>query len=514
MIWRKSIELNGSLHDVVILEGQEPADVIYYTLNPLGVSRADRLQLLHHAKRDGVHILRDHALIFSKDVKIEGEKTVGTVQFHDDLEEPVDVLYQFVLDHNLTSYWNRLSNIILTEACSRVSCNRLTPIVWSQNLQNDHGKQIGTVVVLLNQEPIDAIDNFLQKNQLSLDYRDDISKLACNTLVCNRILPVVYTKEILLNDRESLGTLEILENQEVVDAVYDFVKKKGGKLDDFALKNYFLQEACKKPRVKCTRSMAIVFNRTINKATGENIGELVIFENKEPADVIYEWCQKHNLDEDFLFATIHTVCQKKGVICTRFSPIMFGPKGITGENGNKIGDLEVMLRQEPVDALYGFFSRYRLHGKWDFQSVLNQVCALPGLEGKCRRYQAIKYFDANFSMGNINFGPITIWETEEIVDKLYQIRQEYNLSLQDQQSKLNEICAKHDVFCERSKAIVFHVTGINKFDNVKYGNETCIRRYAGWQYIASIMNTKIGEKLNDFIQRKNVKKVSYTNYKK
>ena len=98
MIWKKSIEINRAIHDIVILEGEEPADVIYHTLNPLGITRDVRLQILDHAKRDGVLVRRDDALVFWKEINIEEEKLVDKVQFYDNLKEPVDVLYQFVLE--------------------------------------------------------------------------------------------------------------------------------------------------------------------------------------------------------------------------------------------------------------------------------------------------------------------------------------------------------------------------------------------------------------------------------
>ena len=56
-------------------------------------------------------------------------------------------------------------------------------------------------------------------------------------------------------------------------------------------------------------------------------------------------------------------------------------------------------------------------------------------------------------------GQLVIWQDEEVVDVLYNLRQSYNLTLDDQIATHNEICAKEDVNCDRTRAVIFQKTG-------------------------------------------------------
>lgn len=508
VVWRKPIKINESLHDLIILEGQEPADEIYKMFYPLGVPYAGRLQILNEAKRNGVESSRDVALVFSKTVLNVDGSIAGTVLFYDNEQEPVDVLYKFVTDHSLNEYWQIVRDKIMSEVCTNMICRRTIPVVWKQTLSGEDGKILGTVEVLLEQEPVDAIDVFVQVNRLNMGYRDNILRLACEKLSCTRTTPVVFRKEVNIDHEKELGSVEILEGQEVIDAVVQFIQNLEVTIDEIALKNYFFEQACGNPRLKCTRNIAYLFDKTINKEDGTEVGQLIIKEHEEPVDVINEWCNTNGLDENFLFSLIQTICGSKKITCKRQAPLMFGPQALTDTDGKVVGAFEVMLRQEPIDALYGFFSKHHLHGKWDMRAVFNQLCALPGLLGKCQRQEAIKYYEENFSIGNLNIGPVVIWEPEEVVDKLYKIRQEFNLTVIDQMTKLTEICRKEEVHCERTKAVVYRVKDINKNDFAKFGNETCLRRYAGWQFLSSTSNTKMGEKLTKFMQKEQVQMVS------
>ena len=58
-------------------------------------------------------------------------------------------------------------------------------------------------------------------------------------------------------------------------------------------------------------------------------------------------------------------------------------------------------------------------------------------------------------------GPLVIWETEEVIDKLYEIRQKFNLTLSNQMTKFTEICKQEEVFCGRSRAVVYAINDIN-----------------------------------------------------
>ena len=319
---------------------------------------------------------------------------------------------------------------------------------------------------------------------------------------------MVYRKTINDESGKSIGTVEVLENEEVVDAVVRFGRKVNFPFDINALKKHFLSEACTISKVKCTRDYAILYDRGIKIEDGSSLGHLVITEYDEPADKIYEWCKKHEISDDYFHNLVSTVCSTDGITCNRSAPLIFGPQRISGPEGEYVGDYQVELGEEPVDALYRFFAKYRLFQQnWDMASTLNQLCQLPALVGKCNRKKAIKYFNNNFTVGNIHIGSIIIWEDEEVIDKMYELRKKYNLTLHDQMSTFTIICQKDEIYCGRTRAILVKLDDINKSDFEHFGNETCLRYYAGWQFMSSVTQNAVGGKLSEFAGKEGAKEV-------
>ena len=151
-----------------------------------------------------------------------------------------------------------------------------------------------------------------------------------------------------------------------------------------------------------------------------------------------------------------------------------------------MGFLEILLGQEPVDACYKFFAKYGLFSKdWDFKSVFQQICSLPGVEGTCRRQEALVYYKKNAKVDGMEIGDILVWQKEEVIDVLYRKRVEHNLTVKQQMKLFGEICGQADVHCKRSRAAVYKQV-VNKEDfEGEYehgkGNSTCPRKYCGWR---------------------------------
>jgi hypothetical protein len=215
-----------------------------------------------------------------------------------------------------------------------------------------------------------------------------------------------------------------------------------------------------------------------------------------------------NVSNSYFDYLIEHVCSTEGVTCSRKKPVVFALP-LNDPNGNYIGRLEIQQDEEPVDSLYKFFSRHHLFEKnWDFKALVKQVCHLPGLT--CQRSVALKYFSENFIMGEDNrqVGPLIVWETEEVIDKLYEKRMEYNLTIGDQMKSFSMICHREDIYCSRTRAVVYKLTGITKRDYEKYGNETCDRKYAGWQYLSSFAGSYFGSKAVSIMKHPFMNKVS------
>ena len=130
--------------------------------------------------------------------------------------------------------------------------------------------------------------------------------------------------------------------------------------------------------------------------------------------------------------------------------------------------------------------------------MAKQICAKPDVD--CRRLKAVKYFHQNFTMGGHSIGQLVVWEDEEIVDVLYDLRQRHNLTSEDQEIKFNEICRVPEVVCARTRAVVFRKADITKLDYVKFGNETCKRQFVGFKFRSSFVSLPFGGKLAEWLK--------------
>lgn len=512
LIWKKSVFIDSNEKITVeVIEGQEPADAIFALLYPYNVPRSQRQILMEEAKKENVPYTREDALVFSRNILLDNE-TSFLFELFDNETEPIDALYKFAKRHDLEKHWEKLVDSIHPLSCQYISCTRTIPLLWSMPIKNSIGTTLATVAVYKDQEPVDAIDYFCQVNSLNINYRNHLVEAACEELNCTRRVPVVYRKHIKGENEVDVGAVEILEGEEVIDGVVRFLRTKRSAtlgMDEIRLKNYFFQEACINPRVRCTRNVAVVYDNRISDENGAEIDRLTLTEYEEPADSVFAWCQKYQLPFNSYSNLLDDVCKNEMVLCNRKLPLIFGPQQITGPDGNVVGILEIELFQEPIDALYGFFAKYRLFEKdWNMLAVLDQICTLPSLQGKCHRRKAVKYLNETFEMGGVETGPLVIWEDEEVIDKLYDLRMKHNLSLEAQMLRFQEICSSEKILCGRTKAVIYRRSSINLKDYEIFGNETCSRQYAGWKYLAGITSTRIGSKFVEYIKEERIENVS------
>eukprot|EP00985_Skeletonema_marinoi_P012199 scaffold5845_cov142-Skeletonema_marinoi.AAC.4 len=133
-----------------------------------------------------------------------------------------------------------------------------------------------------------------------------------------------------------------------------------------------------------------------------------------------------------------------------------------------------------------------------FRGMVKQICAKPSVD--CKREKAVKYFDNNFSIGYKTLGKLVIWEDEEVVDVLYNIRMHYNMTAFDQRVSFDDICKCPEVPCNRFKAIVYKKTQITKLDYEKFGNETCKRQFVGVKHLSSFSDLPFGDKISKMLK--------------
>lgn len=112
------------------------------------------------------------------------------------------------------------------------------------------------------------------------------------------------------------------------------------------------------------------------------------------------------------------------------------------------------------------------------------------------------------TLGNKELGRLVIWEDEEVVDVLYNIRMHHNMTAQDQRISFNDICKRPEVPCNRFKAIAYRKTQITKLDYEKFGNETCRRQFVGVKHLASFGELPFGGKISKMLKKDGVVSVS------
>ena len=508
VIFQKLVNIDSKWQaNVVIRDGQEPTDVIYSTLRPYGVNYDARRTIFDEVKRAGIPYSREFAQLFSQAIDVDDGSFSGIFTFDDNGSEPIDVIYNFAKVHSISTHFMGLVDALLPKLCDLVPCQRKRPRVWFHDIATNDGSTLGILEVLDGDEPVDSVDAFVQKISVEIGdrrvFRTNLLNEVCKSITCSRSVPVVFRKAIKDQDGRDQGHIEIFEDEEVIDAVVRFIRKSKLVLDEIALKNYMLNQACGLNRVMCTRNVGVVYNQRITDASGSLINSLIVYENEEPADKVYHWCRENNLAITYMDSIMNAVCDSELIICNRREPV-YHSIPISGPGGEFVNTLELKVGHEPVDDIYGFFASNGLFKKgWDMMSVVKQICLQPNVD--CRRLKAVKHFDSNFTMGGVNIGQLVIWEDEEVVDVLYSLRTQFNLTVVDQIVEFNAICKKPEVECQRNRAIIFQKTEITKLDYEKFGNETCKRQFVGVKFRSTFVSLPFGSKMAGLLKEDSVK---------
>ena len=491
--------MDGNPLVIELLEGEEVADKIFTILQPYDLTFRDRKSIMNLAKADVISYSREYAHVLSESVVINRKET-KILDIYDSGAEPIDVIYEFVEKNDVVHLFQQLSDSIMPKVCELLECKRTLPIVHTHAIVKDDGTIIGKIDILKDEEPIDAIDHFAAINALDIPFRNTLAKSVCEKIKCNRLRPVVFRKAITdENSGQLIGSVKILEGEEVIDAAVAFLRKSSFPIDEITFKNYFLQHACSQ-RVKCTRNVAHVFDAPIYDENNiQMLGRLIVREDEEPSDKVYEFCETAGCADGYMEKIVEFVCDSELIVCKRKKPIIFS-QPISDPDGNAIGNLGIELNEEPADSVYRFFATHRLFERnWALANVVSQICQLPRV--LCNRQKSIKFQRNEFKMGNVELGPFVIWDDTEVIDFLYQKRLEFNLTLKDQMKAFSEICRAKDIYCARSQAIIYELDGITKKDFEKYGNETCSRKYNGWQFLTSTADSWIGSQLASLVAK-------------
>ena len=180
-------------------------------------------------------------------------------------------------------------------------------LLWANNIQSENGHNLGRLEIFEGQDAVQVADAFVQNITSHvggdiignpIDFRSNLLDILCesSSISCSKKVPLMYRKTVSDEHGNTLGAVEIYENEEVIDAVVRFLRESKANVDEIALKNYMFQQACGLDRVLCTRNVAVVFDQMIQENDGSPIDRLVIYENEEPADKVYQWCKDNNVE--------------------------------------------------------------------------------------------------------------------------------------------------------------------------------------------------------------------------
>ena len=385
-----------------ILEGEEPADVIYRFVKAHGLAEGYRTFLMNHACNQ-VTCTRLEAEVYSQAITTDGVAVVGTVRILEG-EEPADVVYAFCKKHGLLE--TNVRNGVMVDACGKIPCARAEATVFASPVASETGAALGVLSILEGQEPADVVYAFCRKHSLGDHYREGLMKAACAQTACTRRDAVVYTSPVAASETGQLvGTLVIMEKEEPADVIYTFCEER--KLGE-EYRTGLMQAACAK--TTCTRLEATVYSRPVADGDGATVGTVRILEGEEPADAVYEFCTKHALGSEYRHALMVDACGK--VTCTREKATVYSRVFKTEEG--KEGTVAVMEGEEPADVVYRYCKSLGLPEGFQ-SSILEAVCGGMPATQPCTRRTAKLYSKRVANATGAEIGAVEVMEGEEPV---------------------------------------------------------------------------------------------------
>ncbi|KAG3222864.1 hypothetical protein PC129_g6444 [Phytophthora cactorum] len=457
MVYSTQIQAPGGgvLGGLEILEGVEPADAV------LGFA------LQHHIGREGratilnavcavPHVVctRYKALMHSRTVAGDGGTQIGKLEIYDDVE-PVDQIYKFIKDHKLPKpAVDQLLGVICS-AIGRTHCLRKVPLVYSQRIvarddETSEPRQLGALQIPLGQEPADVVYNFGLHYGLAKPIRQNLARQVCDDkyVTCKRLKPIIFASPVQVENGTTVGVLMIREDEELVDAVHRFSRQTNITRD---LQVSLFQALCGiREGILCTRGQALLRSTAVSDGNGKILGSVNIYEGQEPADVVYQFAEQHNLapgDRDVL---LDSLCsppklapvqeeddedETEPLNCSRYAPVVFRVP-VAAQNGSQLGILEVLANEEPADAVARFGKKHEL-GPEEKKSIVTGVCQASGLG--CTRDVGILY-ETIYTLPDGRRERLPFYDGQDSTDVIYEYGLMRNLTLRQRQKFLIEVC--------------------------------------------------------------------------
>ena len=119
------------------------------------------------AKSNSVPHTREYGMDFSKTVQTENSSFQSDMWIYDDGKEPINVLYQFALLNSAIAHFDLMSVLVLPHICKVLTCQILVPLVLTKVLRNKERASLRRLDFIFYEEPIDAINRFIQASEIA-----------------------------------------------------------------------------------------------------------------------------------------------------------------------------------------------------------------------------------------------------------------------------------------------------------------------------------------------------------
>lgn len=160
---------------------------------------------------------------------------------------------------------------------------------------------------------------------------------------CKRRQPVYFSISISDPDGSHIDVLELKHGNEPVDDIFVFFAENGlfKKNWDF---HGMVKQICAKPSVDCKREKAVKYFDNNFSMGNKTLGRLVIWEDEEVADVLFNVRMRYNLTALDQRMSFNDICRRPEVPCNRLKAIVYRKTEITKLDYEKFGN-ETCKRQ-------------------------------------------------------------------------------------------------------------------------------------------------------------------------
>lgn len=117
------------------------------------------------------------------------------------------------------------------------------------------------------------------------------------------------------------------------------------------------------------KAAQLKYSQAISLPNQPPIGVLEIYENEEPADALFIFAKKHNLDDRQRNDILNHIC--RSLTCSRKRALMWGAPV---DSNNKRSHFELYEGDEPADAVHQFMMQHGLPENFR-SAMMNRVCS-------------------------------------------------------------------------------------------------------------------------------------------